>query len=160
MRCPSLDDVDEHEQHYHVYDASFGYRCGTDCVRGPKCRGWRRAVGHPGWWRVVRPGRRRTHVRVDRRQAARRGYRRALERVDRDAFAATRDVTAMGVPPAISLTISDPVAGVTISADRVTVRGTIAGPANVGVSVNGVTAVVSGHASLQPTCRSRQGRTS
>ena len=55
------------------------------------------------------------------------------------------DVTAMGVPPAISLTISDPVAGVTISADRVTVRGTIAGPANVGVSVNGVTAVVSGH---------------
>ena len=53
-------------------------------------------------------------------------------------------MTAMDAPPAISLVISDPTAGATILADRVTVRGTIAGPANVGVSVNGVTAVVSG----------------
>ena len=51
----------------------------------------------------------------------------------------------MDTPPAISLVISDPTAGATILADRVTVRGTIAGPANVGVSVNGVTAVVSGN---------------
>ena len=54
-------------------------------------------------------------------------------------------MTAMDTPPAISLVISDPTAGATILADRVTVRGTIAGPANVGVSVNGVTAVVSGN---------------
>jgi cysteine-rich repeat protein len=55
-------------------------------------------------------------------------------------------VTAMQQPPAIALAITTPAAGADIHADRVTVRGTVAGPPNVGVSVNGVTAVVSGGA--------------
>jgi hypothetical protein len=43
-------------------------------------------------------------------------------------------------PGAVSVTITDPVAGANVTSDRYTVRGTFSGPANTGVSVNDVVA--------------------
>jgi glucodextranase-like protein len=45
----------------------------------------------------------------------------------------------------VSISVTSPVAGATINADNVTVSGTLQGPSNTGVTVNGIPAVVNGN---------------
>jgi hypothetical protein len=49
------------------------------------------------------------------------------------------------VLPTVSVSVTSPVSGAVVASDTVTVSGTLQGPVNTGVTVNGVTAIVTGN---------------
>jgi len=59
-----------------------------------------------------------------------------------DSTSTSTSVSALSTLPQVTLTIIAPAEAASITGDRVDVRGTVTGPANTGVVVNGVTATV------------------
>ncbi len=61
------------------------------------------------------------------------------------ATSAPFTVTAAGTFPALTLSVASPANGASIGSDKVSVTGTVQGPLNSGVTVNGIAAAVSGN---------------